>query len=378
MFGIIPPSFYHTFFLILFGVLVFTHVLKLSQTSNGQLLHQSRADSGYYGALLLSIFLIIFFGTRNPNSEIFADTIGYAGRYNSIKNAGTSSVWYSIFTSQTSERIWAQLLLFTAKCNFNVSVWFTTIAAVYIYSIFISVRKIFPNHVLLACVFAFLNFGFYGGAINGIRNGMALSIVLLALTIIITKERRMLWAILLMGIAYEIHSSTILPSLCLLCSVYFIKKPKLTIAIWFSSIAISLVAGNAIAPIFDSLGLDDRLSSYLESGNTGLMNNAFSNIGFRWDFLIFSAVPIVWGWWIITKKHLNDKKYGIIFNTYVLANSFWVLVIRASFSNRFAALSWFLYFLVLIYPMLKHNLFPRQGATISIMLIGLFLVNIII
>lgn len=108
------------------------------------------------------------------------------------------------------------------------------------------------------------------------------------------------------------------------------------------------------------------------------VDNISTKIGFRWDFLIFSAVPIIWGWWIIKKKGLNDKAYNIIFNTYVLANSFWVLVIRAAFSNRFAALSWFLYFLVLIYPLLKHNIYPKQGVTLAIMLIGLFLINIVI
>ena len=88
-------------------------------------------------------------------------------------------------------------------------------------------RKIFPESRFIGLCFAFLNFGFYGGAINGIRNGMALSIVLLALTIIITKERRMLWAILLMGIAYEIHSSTILPSLCPSLLGIFYQKTKI-------------------------------------------------------------------------------------------------------------------------------------------------------
>ncbi|MGL5894200.1 MAG: EpsG family protein, partial [Bacteroidales bacterium] len=35
-------------------------------------------------------------------------------------------------------------------------------------------------------------------------------------------------------------------------------------------------------------------------------------------------------------------------------NGFWILVIRASFSNRFAQISWFIMPLVLIYPFYKH------------------------
>ena len=164
-----------------------------------------------------------------------------------------------------------------------------------------------------------------------------------------------------------------------MCSAYLIKKPKHSILIWLFAIAVSLFLGGYASNLFASLGFDDRLSSYVNGNQDAeFMRDTFSHAGFRWDFLIFSAVPIIWGWWIITKKGFNDNAYNIIFNTYVLANSFWVLVIRAAFSNRFAALSWFLYFLVLIYPLLKHNIYPKQGVTLAIMLIGLFLINIVI
>jgi hypothetical protein len=37
----------------------------------------------------------------------------------------------------------------------------------------------------------------------------------------------------------------------------------------------------------------------------------------------------------------------------MIANTFWILVIRANFSNRFAYLSWFLMAIVIAYPLLK-------------------------
>lgn len=377
MFVIIPSSFYHTFYLILFALLVSFQSLKLSETNN-RLLYQT-SNPGYGKALILSIFLIIFFGSRDPNSIFFADTMGYASRYNIIKEFGKNSVWYSIISSQSSEIIWSKILLLFAQAKLGVSIWFTFISCVYILSILFSLKKFFPNHIYLSTVFAFLNFGFYGGAVNGIRSGMALSLILLALSLIIGKQRKLIGAFILMLIAFEIHTSVVLPIICILVSIYFIKKPKLSIVIWCISILGSLFLGNFFTSFFSSLGFDDRLSSYMDYGQElSTMDNISTKIGFRWDFLIFSAVPIIWGWWIIKKKGLNDKAYNIIFNTYVLANSFWVLVIRAAFSNRFAALSWFLYFLVLIYPLLKHNIYPKQGVTLTIMLIGLFLINIVI
>ena len=61
----------------------------------------------------------------------------------------------------------------------------------------------------------------------------------------------------------------------------------------------------------------------------------------------------------------EDKTYNLIFNTYVIANSFWVLVIRAEFTNRFAYLSWFLLGLVIVYPYLKAKFFHNQGVVLG-------------
>ena len=45
---------------------------------------------------------------------------------------------------------------------------------------------------------------------------------------------------------------------------------------------------------------------------------------------------------------------------YLTANAFWILVIRSSFSNRFAYLSWFLMAIIIFYPFFKHiNFCPR-------------------
>ena len=145
MFVIIPSSFYHTFYLILFALLVSFQSLKLSETNN-RLLYQT-SNPGYGKALILSIFLIIFFGSRDPNSIFFADTMGYASRYNIIKEFGKNSVWYSIISSQSSEIIWSKILLLFAQAKLGVSIWFTFISCVYILSILFSLKNFFPNHI---------------------------------------------------------------------------------------------------------------------------------------------------------------------------------------------------------------------------------------
>lgn len=58
---------------------------------------------------------------------------------------------------------------------------------------------------------------------------------------------------------------------------------------------------------------------------------------------------------------------------YLLSNTFWILVIRANFSDRFAYLSWFIYSIVLLYPLVTHSIVKRQGLWIGTIFLGLTL-----
>lgn len=74
-------------------------------------------------------------------------------------------------------------------------------------------------------------------------------------------------------------------------------------------------------------------------------------------------MPILLALIVINKKDINiDWKYKLLINTYIFANSFWIMVMNAAYSNRFAYLSWFLYPIVLAYPCLKMNIWNNfQG-----------------
>lgn len=112
--------------------------------------------------------------------------------------------------------------------------------------------------------------------------------------------------------------------------------------------------GGWFEQIFVSLQLDDRIQGYFTKDYS-----QFSHAGFRWDFLLYSIVPILLGKYI-TDRGCEDRIYSVLLNTYILANAFWVLVIRAEFSDRFAALSWTLYPFVIAYPLLKLQIWEHQ------------------
>lgn len=363
------------------SLIVLTQVLNINGRDAYSIIHKQLFHDDNRKAFVLSLTLVLFFGFRNPYDHGFADTVGYAARYIAIATGGKSSVWYTL-SSESSEVIWNSILIFCSLNKLGIYTWFTIIAAIYILGTYYAVRKIFPNNIFLGCTFAFLNFGFYSGAVNGMRNADALSVFLVAMSYIIVRDknlRNLIITILLLIIAYLIHHSIILPAIALLASIYVVKKTNTAICFWLLSIIISLTAGSVVSAFFENLGFDDRLTSYISGGtDESRMAQLFSHVGFRWDFLLFSAVPIIWGWYVTNKLMCKDRVYMIILNTYILANSVWVMVIRAAFSNRFAMLSWFLYFLVIAYPLLKFELFKNQGGRIGSALIFMLLIAIII
>jgi hypothetical protein len=55
-----------------------------------------------------------------------------------------------------------------------------------------------------------------------------------------------------------------------------------------------------------------------------------------------------------------------------MANAFWILVIRANFSNRFAYLSWFLMAVIVFYPFFKMKFFKKQNKVLAYTILGYF------
>ena len=73
-----------------------------------------------------------------------------------------------------------------------------------------------------------------------------------------------------------------------------------------------------------------RSFKYLTESNLG---DYWERRDYRWDFLLYSAVPIYVGYFFCIKKRFNDTFYTLLLNIYIICNSFWVLVIRAPYTN---------------------------------------------
>lgn len=350
----IPAYLYSIVFMYLIIVLTLFVSIKISGQSYDII---RRGDNNSMFALWLCIILALWIGMR-PLWWGFGDSYFYEHTFNLMKNHVSGSYEYSL------EWIWNNITYYCSQ-TMDVSSYFTIITIGYFGFTYLACRVLTPNNVLASVLFTMGAFSFFTYGVNGLRNGLACSITLSAIAFLATSRKTLIVGLFLAFLAINIHRTTMLPIASLFASIYVVRQFKWAYIFWILSIIISLVAGGAITALFAGLGFDDRIR-YLTNMDEGM----FSRTGFRWDFLIYSMMPIILGYYVIIKKSIQDRTYTILLNTYTLANAFWVMVIRANYSNRFAYLSWFMYPIVLAYPLLKLDIWgEHQGQrTAQIML----------
>ena len=300
-------------------------------------------------SLIICIAYTLFIGLR-PLHPIFGDSANYAVGYYHFQNGGE--------LSHDGDWFFYAIMKFCSGFM-SVNEYFLLMAIFYIGFTWIACIRLFPRYTTVAFLANITAFSFWAYCYNGMRNGLAASIAILAFSFM---NRKLICACFCV-LAIMIHKSMMLPLMSFVLSYYFCYT-KLYFKGWVIAIALSSVLGGAMESILAGSGLveDERFSSYLTSTEFA---SDFSRTGFRWDFLLYSSVPVIIGYYVIIKKGLRDRKYEILLNTYIIANAFWILIIRASFSNRFAYLSWFLYPIVLIYPFISFPLWKEQHKKVA-------------
>lgn len=96
---------------------------------------------------------------------------------------------------------------------------------------------------------------------------------------------------------------------------------------------------------------DESGAEYLSSTNSDWGGKS----GFRIDFVVYSFMPVLVGFHAIYKHRIQSMMYDLLLKVYLTANAIWMLCMYAPFTNRIAYLSWLIYPIVLIYPLLNGN-----------------------
>lgn len=314
----------------------------------------SRRVKPTFYSWVLAIIVVLFL-----TFSIGPDKYPYYVSYKRIALNGLPINWLD-----RSDPGWSGLTFILSKFCINEVGYFFIIATFYVFANrYFCLKQSLNSNYLFVAVVMFM--GFYAYGVNTIRAGVALSILLIA----ITKLDSSKWLFIVIAIgAILVHKSIVIPAIAFLIASYY-DKPKVYLIIWGFCLIISFIFGDiAKTYIIQYLGEEDeRIISYL-----GVSKHGYYKIGFRWDFIAYSLFPMVIGFYHIWKEYCIDKAYKRLFNVYVLANAFWLLVISVPFSDRFAYLSWFLYPYVLLLPYLNRAEYPqiRKALMITILIGG--------
>jgi len=355
MFDFIPIAYYTIiYYNIILLVIFFTwiHTIQFSGFTKETFAFNKKAT------FILFWFTLLYMGLRPFSRHWFGDMGAYSNLFYSYINGalplnGNDIGFYT-------------MMKFVSYFQ-SAPLFFFIVDVLYIVPLYISVKKWFPNYYFFAFLMLVASFSFWTYGTNGLRNGIATSLMLLAFSY---KNNKILKYSLFL-LAYSFHSSMLL-----VIGAYFLssilKNSRIYFLGWLASIFLSLVMGTFWENFFMNLGFgdEDKLQGYF--GEKELYADSFSSTGFRWDFLIYSSIAVITAYYFIIIKKINDKHYRHLVNIYLTVNAVWILVIRASFSNRFAYLSWFMMAIIIIYPFLKQVYWKKQFSIIGLITILYF------
>lgn len=319
------------------------------QCHTGNILRNNITTLNAMWGTIFTILLILYMGLRPIASE-FGDTVNYASGFYEMANSTKSFQW-----EWNREWLFHNLMHWFAK-NSDIHTFFLLCASLYVGSLWLATVRIFRNYYYIPLLIIFSMFTFWQYGVNGIRNGLGASIFILAMSYVNKPSIMISIALLACGIHKSIYLMMAAGGLA-----WFFKNSYYYLAGWIICVGTSYAAGFRIQNFLAGIGFgeDDRFSGYL-TGDNMIGEVIQMSMIFRWDFLAYSAIGVAVGYYFIFRRNFKDEYYHWIYNTFLATNAFWVLIIRAAYSNRFAQISWFIMPIVLIYPFLKQRFWTNH------------------
>lgn len=334
----IPAYLYSTLYLLFVTILTF--VLR-SRYISADINREERYYIDESFAIFLVVALSLFIGFRPADGVYFGDTSGYYLNYK-IHDG-------DLFRFDTSviDPVFNNLFNWWASNSLGCDTFFVLIAFIYFGCTYLGIKRIFPDDRLAAFVTFLGAFSTFSYGTNGIRSGVAAAIFILA----ISYREKLAICISLMLISLGIHHSMQLPIGAFIITLLF-KNPKAYFYGWMLCLIIAFLHIQTFANLF--AGYTDESGAGYLAGANGIRSDEAG--GFRIDFILYSAMPVIVGYYTIFKREIEvSDTYSQLLRLYLCTNGIWMLCMYANYTNRIAYLSWFLYPIVLIYPFLCEN-----------------------
>ena len=319
---------------------------------------KTRLQSKCVQAVVLMTAITLLIGLR-PIYAIgqFADSANYYHSYLMMMGLNFE------FDYDATNFLWDNLFSYFAAHNLGITNLFLLGDFLYFGCTFLACRRFFPHDTTAAYLVFLGAFSTISFSYNGVKAGIAGAIFLLGMA----YYDRKLISVALVLVSWGFHHSMQLPVAAYLLTLFF-KSPKWYFYGWFFCVLMSVAHITAFQNLFASY-TDEQGQGYLYTSES---DDEFGGAGgFRLDFLLYSAVPVYFGYrFIMTEGMRVSKMYQAMLNLYLCTNGVWMLCMYSSYTNRIAYLSWFMYPVVLIYPFLKEKLYAGQYRTFAKVMLG--------
>ena len=337
----IPAEYYHNLYLFIVTIMTF---FAMSLYNKWGKLFNAKGVSQFVTFVYL-IIIILFIGTRPVSGKYFVDMGAYSGSYERLLGGHFRFDW------EAENLIWDNLFSWMASVYIPFWMWLLLVTAAYFGLMFWACKRLYGRDVLLAFVTYLGAFSTFSYGTNGMKAGVAASLFLVAMA-----YRDKLWiSVPIALLTYGFHHSMVM-----VIAAYFValfcKNPKYYFWGWIACLIIAALHITFFQTLFAGF-TDEHGAEYLLA--TEEISDA--HIGFRPDFILYSAVPVWLGYVMLNKYGFRSFTYSFLLRLYITTNSLWMLCMYASFNNRIAYLSWFMYPVVLLYPFISREKNQLQG-----------------
>ena len=353
----IPVTYYTSVFFLFLTTAILMACLPLLKSST---LTEFPTIHSKIGLFVLLLITIGFIGLRDPlgNWRYLGDTSVYTHIFEQIRQNTSTD-----FNKDLG------FIVFMKICSniMDVHGFYLLSAVLYVVLPLFTFKKWFGKYAFFAMATFVTTLSFWGFGINVMRNGLATSIFIFALGY---KDKKLLFYLLLL-LSITFHKAMLLPSVAYIIANNY-HNTKVVFFFWLSTIPISLVLGHQLEPFVrdffsaDNIIADARAQTYF----SGEKQNFIVEQRFRLDFIIYSAIPILIAFYQLYKKNYTSVTYNLLVRLYLFINGAWILLIYVEYTDRLAALSWFLMPIILIYPFILNNNNTRKAKAVWLVITG--------
>lgn len=322
----------HLYYAVYLAVITICSIFVVTNSS-------SKVKGNNALGIFLMLFVILFVGFR-PQSGIFVDMMNYVQVYHAFVE-GMPFHW----NANAENFLFDNYFAFVGSLNLGTTFFFVTIALIYFGCAYWGIRRLFPQDTAMAYLTFLGAFSTFSYATNGVKAGAAASLFVLALS----YYRNWKICIPLMVITLGFHHSMTMPIAAFVLAVLW-KNPKQFFWGWLFCLFCAVAHVSFFQELF-AVMTDESGAGYLNSAG----NDWGGKSGFRIDFVLYSSMPVLVGYYAVYKHKIKSSMYAMLLKVYLTTNAIWMLCMYASFTNRIAYLSWSLYPIVLIYPLLNEE-----------------------